>query len=56
MFIIAHRLATVQALDRKLLLSEKQLLGMGTHQQLLASSPYYQQLVANQITAIKTDL
>ena len=52
LFIIAHRLAAVQASDRILLLDEKQFLGMGTHMQLLASSAYYQQLVTNQITAI----
>lgn len=56
LFISAHRLATVQASDRILLLNEKQFMGMGTHQQLLDSSPYYQQLVTNQITVIKTDL
>jgi ABC-type multidrug transport system fused ATPase/permease subunit len=55
LFIVAHRLATIQASDRILLLNEKQFMGMGTHAQLLASSAYYQQLVTNQIAAIKTD-
>jgi ABC-type multidrug transport system fused ATPase/permease subunit len=55
LFIVAHRLATIQASDRILLLNERQFVGMGTHAQLLGSSAYYQQLVTNQITAIKTD-
>jgi ABC-type multidrug transport system fused ATPase/permease subunit len=48
LFVVAHRLATVQDSDRILLLNEKRLVAVGTHQQLLADSEYYRCLVANQ--------
>jgi ABC-type multidrug transport system fused ATPase/permease subunit len=48
LFVVAHRLATVQNSDRILLLNEKQLLAMGTHEELLERNEYYQTLVANQ--------
>ena len=48
LFIVAHRLATVQNSDRILLLNEKQLVDMGTHQELLERSEYYRSLVAGQ--------
>ena len=47
-FVVAHRLATIQNSDRILLLNEKRLVAMGTHQDLLASNDYYRSLVANQ--------
>ena len=56
LFTIAHHLETIQAADRILLLNEKQVMGMGFHQQLLASSAYYHQLVTNQMSTIKADL
>ena len=48
LFVVAHRLATVQNSDRILLLNEKRLVAMGTHQELLVSSEYYRSLVENQ--------
>ncbi|MGC9335577.1 MAG: ABC transporter ATP-binding protein [Anaerolineae bacterium] len=48
LFVVAHRLATVQDSDRILLLNEKRLVAVGTHQQLLAENDYYRSLVANQ--------
>ena len=48
MFVVAHRLATVQNADRILLLNEQRLVAMGTHQELLESNEYYRSLVANQ--------
>jgi subfamily B ATP-binding cassette protein MsbA len=47
-FVVAHRLATIQNSDRILLLNEKRLVALGTHQELLASNDYYRSLVANQ--------
>jgi ABC-type multidrug transport system fused ATPase/permease subunit len=47
-FVVAHRLATIQNSDRILLLNEKRLVAVGTHQELLASNEYYRSLVANQ--------
>lgn len=45
---IAHRLSTIQNSDRILLLNEKRLVAIGTHQELLKNSAYYRTLVANQ--------
>ncbi|MGP9801271.1 ABC transporter transmembrane domain-containing protein [Rheinheimera sp. NSM] len=47
--IIAHRLATVINADRILLLEQGRLVASGTHQQLLQSSPLYQQLAQLQL-------
>lgn len=48
LFIIAHRLATIQNSDRILLLNEKRLVAIGTHSELYQGNPYYQELVNNQ--------
>ncbi len=48
LFIVAHRLSTVQSSDRILLLNEKRLVATGTHQELLATNAYYRTLVENQ--------
>ncbi|HEY9042732.1 MAG TPA: ATP-binding cassette domain-containing protein, partial [Rheinheimera sp.] len=47
--IIAHRLATVINADRILLLEQGRLIASGTHQQLLQTSPLYQQLAQLQL-------
>jgi ATP-binding cassette subfamily B protein len=48
LFVVAHRLSTIQNSDRILLLNEKRLIAVGAHQQLLESNDYYRSLVANQ--------
>lgn len=48
MFVVAHRLSTVQNSDRILLLNEQRLIAIGTHQELLERNEYYRSLVANQ--------
>lgn len=48
LFVVAHRLSTIQDSDRILLLNESRLVAMGTHRSLLASSELYRSLVANQ--------
>lgn len=48
LFVVAHHLSTVQDSDRILLLNERRLVAMGTHQELLVGSEYYQSLVADQ--------
>jgi ABC-type multidrug transport system fused ATPase/permease subunit len=47
-FLVAHRLATVQHADRILLLNEKRLVDIGTHAELLEHSAYYRKLVESQ--------
>lgn len=48
LFVVAHRLSTIQDSDRILLLNENRLVAMGTHASLLASNELYRTLVANQ--------
>ncbi|MCB8961806.1 MAG: ABC transporter ATP-binding protein [Ardenticatenales bacterium] len=48
-FIIAHRLSTVQRADRILLLERGRMVAFGTHAEILASSPLYQQIEALQV-------
>jgi ABC-type multidrug transport system fused ATPase/permease subunit len=48
LFVVAHRLATIQNSDRILLLNENRLVAEGTHAQLMERNGYYQTLVANQ--------
>jgi subfamily B ATP-binding cassette protein MsbA len=48
LFVVAHRLSTIQNSDRILLLNEKRLIAVGTHQQLLESNDYYRSLVVKQ--------
>ncbi len=42
--VIAHRLSTVQRADLILLMADGQILARGSHQELLATNPTYQQL------------
>jgi ABC-type multidrug transport system fused ATPase/permease subunit len=48
MFVVAHRLATIQNSDRILLLNEKKLVAIGTHKSLLETNEFYRTLVSNQ--------
>ena len=48
LFVVAHRLATIQNSDRILLLNENRLVDEGAHAQLLERNAYYRALVANQ--------
>ena len=48
LFVVAHRLATIQNSDRILLLNENRLVDEGTHAQLMERNGYYQEVVANQ--------
>ncbi|MDE2389089.1 MAG: ATP-binding cassette domain-containing protein [Betaproteobacteria bacterium] len=50
--VIAHRLATVQSADRIAVLNHGQLDAIGTHAQLLQSSPLYSQLAALQFQSL----
>jgi ABC-type multidrug transport system fused ATPase/permease subunit len=47
--IIAHRLATVRDADKIFVLDGGNIVGEGTHDELLASNEYYQRLVQNQV-------
>jgi ABC-type multidrug transport system fused ATPase/permease subunit len=47
-FLVAHRLATVQHADRILLLDERHLVDIGTHNELLERNDYYRSIVESQ--------
>ena len=53
--VIAHRLATVQSADRIAVLNHGRLDAIGTHAQLLQSSPLYSQLAALQFQSLVID-
>jgi ABC-type multidrug transport system fused ATPase/permease subunit len=48
LFIATHRLATINACDRILLLNENKLVASGSHQDLIESNLYYRSMVSNQ--------
>jgi ABC-type multidrug transport system fused ATPase/permease subunit len=48
LFVVAHRLSTIQNAGRILLLNENRLIAMGTHQELLRNNEYYRSLVTHQ--------
>ena len=47
LFIATHRLSTIRACDRILVLNENRLVASGSHQQLIASNAYYRLMVSN---------
>ncbi len=48
LFVVAHRLATIQDSDRILLLNDHRLVAVGTHRSLLESSDLYREMVHRQ--------
>ncbi len=50
-FIVSHRLSTIQNSNRILLLNENRLVAMGTHQELWGNNDYYRSLIASQQVA-----
>jgi ATP-binding cassette subfamily B protein len=48
--IIAHRLATVKSVDRIAVIEGGQLVGLGTHEQLLATNALYERLAMLQFS------
>jgi ABC-type multidrug transport system fused ATPase/permease subunit len=48
LFIVAHRLSTIQEADRILLLSGSRLIATGTHESLIKTNDYYRSLVSCQ--------
>jgi len=49
LFVVTHRLQTIQECDRILLLDANRILSIGTHESLLQSSNYYQSLLADEL-------
>jgi ABC-type multidrug transport system fused ATPase/permease subunit len=48
LFIVAHRLSTTQKSESILVLNESRLVATGTHESLMASCEFYQELIAKQ--------
>ena len=45
LFVVAHRLSTIQQADKIMLFNEKRLVAVGTHSELLEGNEYYRSLV-----------
>ncbi|UCH92634.1 MAG: ABC transporter ATP-binding protein [Candidatus Aminicenantes bacterium] len=48
LFVVAHRLSTIENAKRILLLNEKRLVAVGNHKELLENNAYYRSLIADQ--------
>lgn len=51
LIVIAHRLATVVDSDRIVVVDEGRIIGTGTHEELLGSTPLYRELAQHQLLA-----
>lgn len=51
-FIIAHRVSSVQAADQILVLDDGQIKGIGTHEQLLVDNEIYKEIVTTQAKGV----
>jgi ATP-binding cassette, subfamily B, multidrug efflux pump len=49
-FIVAQRISTVINADRIIVLDNGRVAGIGTHTELLESSPVYREIVASQVS------
>ncbi|HEV8297954.1 MAG TPA: ABC transporter ATP-binding protein, partial [Acidimicrobiales bacterium] len=49
--IVAQRVSTIARADQIVVLEEGQIVGLGTHEQLLVTCPTYAEIVASQLTA-----
>ena len=48
--VIAHRLSTVKNCDKIFVLKNGEIIGEGTHQELLQNCEYYAELIKNQLS------
>ena len=53
--VVAHRLSTIQNMDRILVIEKGRVVDSGSHRELLSSSPLYQKLWSHQSGGILQD-
>jgi ATP-binding cassette, subfamily B, multidrug efflux pump len=51
-FVVAQRISTVQTADRILLMDKGQLVGQGTHEELMHNSPLYSAILESQVKQV----
>jgi len=56
LFVVAHRLSTIEDSDRILLLNDCRLVAAGTHQSLLQTNDYYRSLYGGPRAGVSSDL
>jgi len=56
LFVVAHRLSTIEDADRILLLNDCRLVATGTHQSLLETNDYYRSLYGHRTAAVNGGL
>jgi ATP-binding cassette, subfamily B, multidrug efflux pump len=49
--VVAQRVSTIANADQIIVLEDGAIVGLGTHQQLLAGCPTYAEIVSSQLTA-----
>ncbi|MFY9357964.1 MAG: ABC transporter ATP-binding protein, partial [Defluviitoga tunisiensis] len=49
LIIISHRLSTIRKADKVVVLKDGEIIGEGTHNELIESSPVYKEIIESQL-------
>ncbi len=49
LIIISHRLSTIRKADKVVVLKDGEIIGEGTHNELVESSPVYKEIIESQL-------
>ena len=55
LIIISHRLSTIRKADKVVVLKDGEIIGEGTHNELIESSPVYKEIIESQLVVWKED-